>query len=180
MPHGLLLSTLASSEKSELAPNPAALQISKVSKRNRRDPASDEISSLAPETVDAPTSKMTKRAKQAAQPAQPARQRAVQLDVLTLNAGTNDGRIVGKGGACLSTAPAVRMKSPQDAPKEQGSFGSRNASNVPSTNPVSKESQAGLQANLDPVISSPAIASTSSNGISTFSTFSAENTNNSK
>ena len=77
--------------------------------------------------------------------------------------------IVGKAGASLSRVPANNEEFSQGAPKEQGSFGPRNESSVPSRNTVSKEYQAGLRVNLGPVISSPATAQKISNDILTFS-----------
>ena len=107
---------------------------------------------------------------QRAQPAKLVRQHAAQRDV-THDAGSDisASRIVGKGGASLSQASADSSKSLQDAPKKQGSFGSRNVSDMPSRNPVSKESQANLQTNLEPLFSNPAAAKKSVNANKTFS-----------
>ena len=83
--------------------------------------------------------------------------------------------IIGNGGASLSTAPANMTEFSQGAPKEQGSFGSRNVSNMPSRNPVSEESQASLQASLEPLLSTPAAAQKSSNANAKFSSKSTSN-----
>ena len=90
---------------------------------------------------------------------------------------SNDNcRIAGKSGASFSKAPAGNAKLGRGAPKDLGSFDSRNDSNVPSRNPVSKESQAGMQADLDQNFSDSAFARTTSNDILTFSSKSANNT----
>ena len=76
---------------------------------------------------------------------------------------------VGDGGAPLSTAPASNVKPPKSAPKEQGTSGSANNRSVPSKNPVSKESQAGVRPSVDSFISSPVNAKSFANDISAFS-----------
>ena len=101
--------------------------------------------------------------------AQPAQQHAVQRDV-TADANSETCSIVGNGRASFSQAPADSTMSLQCAPKEQGSFGSRNASSMPSRKPVSKESQASMQSNLESCLSSPAAAKKSSNADFKFST----------
>ena len=106
---------------------------------------------------------------------QPARQRTVHRDVPNVDARSTDCRIVGKGGASLSTAPANMTEFSQGAPKEQGSFGSRKVSNMPSRNPVSEESQASMQASLEPILSTPAAAQKSFNANAKFSSKSTGN-----
>ena len=101
--------------------------------------------------------------------AQPARQYAVQRDV-THDAGSDNGRVVGKGGASFSKASTESAKFLQGAPKEQGSSGSRDVSNMPSRKPVSEESQASLRANLESSRSRPAVARKNSNAKLKFST----------
>ena len=60
---------------------------------------------------------------------------------------------------------AKSLQDLQDAPKNlmQGSFGSRNVSNMPSRNPVSEESQASMQTNLGSIFSNPAGAKKNAN-----------------
>ena len=100
--------------------------------------------------------------------AQPAQQHTVQRDV-TADASSKNCRVVGNGRASFSQAPTDSTMFLQGAPKEQGSFGSRNVSSRPSRNPGSEESQASLQANLESSQSSPAIAKKSSNANLNFS-----------
>ena len=104
-----------------------------------------------------------------AQSAQPARQRTVQRDVPNFDARSTDCRIVGKGGASFSTAPTNMTEFSQGAPKEQGSFGSRNVGNMPSRNPVSEESQASMHSNLGSNFSNPAGAKKNANANFKFS-----------
>ena len=166
------------------APDPAAPQISKVSKRGKGDPViipknaeKKKKPSLPTKGVDTAENGLAPQISKmsSAQPAQPARQHTVQRDVSNFDARSTDCRIVGKGGASFSTAPANMTEFSQGAPKEQGSFGSRNVSNMPSRNPVSEESQASLQASLEPLLSTPAAAQKSSNANAKFSSKSTSN-----
>ena len=69
---------------------------------------------------------------------------------------------------CVTSVDFVGASS-ESASKKPGPVGSRKERTVPSTNPVSKEQQAGMRTNLDSMISSPAFAPTSSNDNNAFS-----------
>ena len=184
---------LASAEISAPAPQSSAPQISKVSRRGKGDRASAKILASANQSSAAQISKVSRRGKgdlaSAEIPAPAPQSSAVQISKVsqyghasiasaqraqpasdvTHDTGSDNCRVVGKDGASCSKASTDSTQFLHSAPTEQGSFGSRNVSDMPSRNPVSKESQASRQTNLESHLSSPAIAKKSFNASSKFS-----------
>ena len=84
--------------------------------------------------------------------------------------------VVRKQGSSFSTTLAANEMIFTSASKKSGSAGARKVCAVPSPKSVSKEQQAGTRTDLDSKFSNPTFAQkTSTNDLSTFSTFSQKN-----